>query len=179
MDTPPEDKKPEHPLANLSPDQLRTLLASDLGRASAKAKPRGESKESSRRRLFWAGVILLAGLLYVILRFTSAPSKVIVLNTSGEDAASVIVASGDQRIDLGSLGNGEVRKVELVPGKPLRIEYSFGSRRVWTDPEPMGAFQSVTIFIGTGGKVRAVREEPWARASAPPQPELPPPRRAR
>jgi hypothetical protein len=168
VDTPPEQKKPEHPLANLSPDQLRTLLASDLGRASAPAKASGESKESSRRRLFWAGVILLAGLLYVIFRFTTAPSKVIVVNTSGEDAASVIVASGDQRVDLGGLGNGEVRRVELVPGKPLQIEYSFGSRRVWTDPQPMGAFQSVTVFIELGGKIRAVREAPWARTSEQP-----------
>jgi hypothetical protein len=168
VDTPPEDKKPEHPLAKLSPDQFRTLLASDLGRTSARANAGAQSKESSRRRLFWAGVILLAGLLYVIFRFTTAPSKVIVVNTSGEDAASVIVASGDQLVDLGSLGNGEVRRVELVPGKPLQVEYSFGSRHVWTDPQPMGAFQSVTIFIGMGGKVRAVREAPWARTAEQP-----------
>src|ERR1700730_13455344 len=101
----PDDKK--HPMTDLSPEQVRTLLSSDLKSGGPVAKkPRG----SPARNIAWAAAILLAALLYVIFKFTSAPSKVIVVNTSGEDAASVVLLSGDQRVDLGGLGNGEVRK---------------------------------------------------------------------
>ncbi len=173
--TPPEEKKTkEHPLADLSPEQLRTLLASDLGRKTAVRK---ESRESPRRRLFWAGVVLLVAMLYVIVRFTTAPSKVLVVNTSGEDAASIIVISGTQRIDLGGVANGEVRKVELMPGKPVAIEYTFDRRRVWTDAEPLAGFHSLTVFVGIDKKLRVVREAPWAQVAQPPQVESPARRR--
>jgi hypothetical protein len=160
---PDESKKPaSRSPANLSAEQLRALLSSDFkgGRPPAQK----QSGRSSRRQIIWAGVILLAGLLYAILRFTSAPSKVIVVNTSGEDAASVILISGTQRIDIGGVGNGEVRKVELMPGKPLRVEYTFDQQRVWNDSEPLAAFHSLTLFIDADRKLRVVREAPWARA---------------
>ena len=163
------DKKPD-----LSPEQIRTLLSTDF----KTSKPVKEPRRSARRRALWAAVILVAGLVYVILRFTTAPSKVIVVNTSGEDAASVVIESGNQRVDVGGLGNGEVRKVELMPGNPVHIQYTFDQRRVWTDSEPLAPFHSMTVFIGMDKKLRVVREAPWARVQAPPQLESPPtPRR--
>lgn len=170
MEPPPDKSKPpqKHPLSNLSPEQLRTLLSSDFKGGSRLG--RKKSGPYSRRQAIWAMVILLAGVFYVVLRFTNAPSKVIVVNTSGEDAASVIVVSGQQRIDLGGIANGEVRKVELRSGKPLRIEYTFDQRRVWNDSEPLAPFHSLTIFIGIDRKLRVVRESPWAQA--PEQPAI-------
>ena len=52
------------------------------------------------------------------------------MNVSGEPAASVVLISGEQRVDLGEVGNGAVEQVELLAGHPLQIEYSFGTRRV-------------------------------------------------
>jgi hypothetical protein len=167
VDSPPdENKRPEdHPLANLSPEQLRTLLSGDL--KGGRPLVHTESRYSASRRVVWAAAILLAGLLYVVIRFTSAPSKVMVVNTSGEDAASVVVISGNQRVDLGGMANGEVRKVELMPGKPMRIEYTFDQKRVWNDSEPMAAFHALTVFIGMDRKVRVVREAPWSQVPEP------------
>lgn len=118
--------------------------------------------------MLWAALIFVAGLTYVVMRFSTAPSKVIVVNTSGDDAASVVIVSGDQRRDIGGLANGEIHQVELTPGKPLHIEYTFDERRVWTDSEPLAAFHSVTIFIGIDKRLRLVREAPWSRS-----PDLP------
>ncbi len=152
-------------MANLSPEQLSTLLSSDL---KGRQRRHAESRDSSKRRIVWAAAVLLVGLLYVIIRFMTAPSKVIVVNTSGEDAASVVIVSGNQRIDIGGIANGEVRQVEMAPGKPLRIEYTFDQKRVWTDSEPLMAFHSLTVFIGIDRKLRIVRESPWKRAPEPP-----------
>jgi hypothetical protein len=172
VESPPEeDKKPaSRPPVNLSAEQLRVLLASDFkgGRAA-----RAESRQTSRRQIIWAAAILLAGLFYVVLRFTNAPSKVMLVNTSGEDAASVIVISGNQRVDLGGMANGEVRKVELMPGKPLRVEYTFAQKRVWNDTEPMAAFHALTVYIGIDRKVRVVREAPWSQVSDQPAVQRP------
>jgi hypothetical protein len=171
--TPEQDKKAAgNRLADLSPEQFRTLLSSDLKKSAPVV--RTESPQSSRRRMLWAALILVAALVYVVTRFTAAPAKVIVINTSGEDAADVVISSGNQRVDLGGVGNGDVRQVEIVAGKPLHIDYTFEQRRVWTDSNPLTSFQSITVFIGMDKKLRVVRESPWSRQPAPPDLSGPP-----
>ncbi len=107
--------------------------------------------------MLFAAVVSVAGLIYIFARFTGAPAKIVVVNGSGHQIASVIVISGDQRVDVGGIGNGESRKVDLAPGKPLQIEYVFDERHVWISPEPLVALQALTIFIGADQKLRVVR----------------------
>ncbi|HYS52480.1 MAG TPA: hypothetical protein VER58_01785 [Thermoanaerobaculia bacterium] len=140
----------------MTPDEARALLASDL-------KGRRPVKESNPLLMWTVLVLLLAGLIYLVVRFTGSPSKLTLVNASGAEVSSVIVASGDQRMDLGAIANGEVRKIDLVPGKPLRIEYTFEQRRVWTNSEPLTAFQFLTVFIGTDKKLRVETHRPTAR----------------
>ena len=116
--------------------------------------------------MLFAAIVAVAGLAYIFLRFSGAPSKIVVVNGSGRRIASVIVISGDQRVDVGGIGNGESRKVELAPGKPLQIQYTFEEQKVWSDPEPLVALQTLTIFIGADQKLRVIRgdsQRPVAR----------------
>jgi len=133
--------------SDLTPEQIRALLG-------AGAKGRSASKESKPQLMWTVFALLIAGLIYLVVRFTAAPSKLTVINASGSEASSVVIVSGDQRIDLGRIGNGEVRKVDLVPGRPLRIEYTFEQRRVWTTAEPVPSFQFMTVSIGPDKKVQ-------------------------
>ena len=116
----------------------------------------------NRGTILFAAFVAIAGLAYIFLRFTGAPSKIVIVNGSGRPVASVLVISGDQRVEVGAIGNGESRKVDLTPGKPLRIEYTFDERRVWTSPEPLVALQTLTVFIGPDQKLR-VTQRPAGR----------------
>jgi hypothetical protein len=58
---------------------------------------------------------------------------------------SVIVISGDQRIDLGASAAGESRKVDVVPGKPLQVDYTFDEHITRVSPEPLAALQAMTV----------------------------------
>ena len=107
--------------------------------------------------------LLLAGLVYLLIRFTAAPSKLTLVNASGAEVSSVIITSGDQRMDIGRIANGEVRKVDLLPGKTLRIEYTFEQPRVWTNAEPLAGFQFLMVFIGPDKKLRIETQRPTAR----------------
>jgi len=142
---------------DLTPEQIRVLLSSDH-------KDRRPVKQSSTPRLMWTlFALLLAGLVYLLIRFTAAPSKLTLVNASGAEVSSVIITSGDQRMDIGRIANGEVRKVDLLPGKTLRIEYTFEQPRVWTNAEPLAGFQFLTVFIGPDKKLRIETQRPTAR----------------
>ncbi|HUJ15406.1 MAG TPA: hypothetical protein VL284_16590 [Thermoanaerobaculia bacterium] len=159
MDSP---EGPKHPLADVTPEQLRSLLASDFaGRTSNKRPP----KRASRwRSIFWAAVILFGGIGYVAFRYTTTPCVVILVNASGEDARSIVLTSGTQRVDLGFVSNGDVRRAEIFPGNALRIESDFAEHHVWTQPEPLQTFQALTIRILPGGQVQVVRQTPWSQS---------------
>lgn len=111
----------------------------------------------NRGAVLFAAVVAIAGLAYIFLRFTGAPSKIVVVNGSGRQVASVVLISGDQRVEIGAIGNGESRKVDLAPGKTLQIEYTFDERHVWTLPEPLTPLQALTILIGGDQKLRVVQ----------------------
>ncbi len=122
--------------------------------------PAGE--KSKRGAILFAAVVAVAGLIFIFLRFTAAPAKIVIVNGSGRRVASVIVISGDQRVDIAGIGNGESRKVDLPAGKPLRIDYTFDEHHVWISPEPLVALQALTVFIGPDQKLR-VAQRPVAR----------------
>ena len=105
----------------------------------------------------FAAVVAIVGLAYIFLRFTGAPAKIVLVNGSGRQVTSVIVISGDQRVEIGDIGNGVSRKVDLTPGKSLQIEYTFDQRRIWTSPEPLTPLQALTVLIGGDQKLRVIQ----------------------
>lgn len=111
----------------------------------------------NRGPILFAAFVAIAGLAYIFARFTGAPSKIVIVNGSGRQVTSVVVISADQRIEVGGIGNGESRRVELAPGKSLQIEYTFDERHVWTSPEPLTPLQALTILIGGDQKLRIVQ----------------------
>src|SRR5437660_8219237 len=133
--------------SDLTPEQVRLLLGADV-------KGRSTPRESKPKLMWTVLVLLLAGLIYLVARFTAAPSKLTLVNASGAEVSSVIITSGNQRMNIGRIANGEVRKVDLAPGKALRIEYTFEQPRVWTNAEPLAGFQFLTVFIGPDKKLR-------------------------
>ena len=105
----------------------------------------------------FAAVVAIAGLAYIFARFTGAPAKIVVVNGSGRPVKSVIVISGEQRVEVGDIGNGESRKVDLAPGRSLQIEYTFDQRGVWTSPEPLTPLQAMTVLIGGDQKLSVIQ----------------------
>ncbi len=160
-ESPPSDAK-SRGAQNLNPEQLRTLLRSDFRQPSPATRSSSSafSRAFTQRKLLWAALIVGVGLLYAVFRVTTSPARVIVMNVSGEPAASVVLISGEQRVDLGEVGNGAVEQVELLAGHPLQIEYSFGTRRVWTDGRTLAPLQVVTVTLTNDQKVRVVHGAP-------------------
>jgi hypothetical protein len=118
---------------------------------------------SNKGAIVFAAVVAIAGLTYIFVRFAAAPSKIVVVNGSGRQVASVTLISGQQRVDIGGIGNGESRKIDLASGKPLQIDYKFNGRHVWVSPEPLVPLQALTIFIGADEKLRVIRGSPVQR----------------
>jgi hypothetical protein len=146
--------------SKLTPEQVEAILRS--GSRKPGPKPAGSSYWK-RRQLIFSAVILIAGLLYALMRTANAPARVTILNSSGADARSVIVIAGTERFELGELLNGGVQQVQVTPGEPLEIRYDFGNPKDWRDPRPLTAFETVTITLAPDSQVQVDRESPWKR----------------
>jgi hypothetical protein len=148
--------------SKLTPEQVAAILRS--GSRKPEPKPSGSSYWK-RRQLIFSAVILIAGLLYALIRTANAPARITIVNNSGADALSVTVVNGAERIELGELLNGGVQQVKVTPGEPLEIRYSFGTPQTWRNPTPLTAFETVTITLAPGTEVQVDRESPWKRSS--------------
>lgn len=100
-----------------------------------------------------ASIILgVAGVLIMTWKIVRIPAHVVVINQSGTTIERVAIETNSGRIELGTLNNGETRRVSVDPTSVLRLRYS---NRGWTSPEPLTAGQSVVIYMMPEGHVES------------------------
>jgi hypothetical protein len=145
-------------MSNLTPEQVDALLRADFKRTSPGLPPKKPRSEG--RRIFWAGAIMLCGVLYALFKLSTSTASVVVINATGEDAMSVTVIAGSQRIELGPVGNGAIETAEVLPGEDIALEYQFAKRQTWKAPFTMRPFQSVRLTIIPGGAVQVSYNSP-------------------
>lgn len=92
-------------------------------------------------------------MLLVTWHMAALPARVVIINQSGTPLGNVVIDTAENRYEVGSLGNGESRRITIEPAQHLRLTFSDSADRVWSAPEPVTAGQSLVLYITPGGHV--------------------------
>ena len=108
----------------------------------------------SRKTLF---SILLGffGVLILTWRMTQLPARVVIINQSGSSMQKVAVAVDNVRIEVGSIDNGQTRRVSVNPTATLRLSYEQMAPHIWRSPKGLNAGQSLVLYVAPDGKIDA------------------------
>lgn len=108
----------------------------------------------SRKTLF--SILLgIVGVLIMTWRIGLLPARIVIINQSGVPVAHVAVTTDSGRIEVGSIGNGETRRVSVSPTSSLRMAYETNEAKVWNSPKGLVAGQSIVLYITASGKIDA------------------------
>jgi hypothetical protein len=105
------------------------------------------------KRVLWSIIIGVAAVLIMTWRVTRFPARIVIINQSGTTLAQVAVDSGANRIDLGSIGNGETRRVSIDPTSTLVLTFRSDTNHVWRATEALTAGQSLVLYVTPCGHV--------------------------
>lgn len=83
------------------------------------------------------------------------PARIVIINQSGGTLGKVIIDTGQSRYEIGTIANGESRRVAVAPADQFRLTFHSSAIRVWSSPEPVVAGQSVVLYITPGDHVLA------------------------
>jgi len=102
------------------------------------------------RKVLASIVIGVAAVLIMTWRVTRFPARVVVINQSGATLQRVAVDTGATRFELGTMNNGETRRISIDPTETLRLSFN---GKVWQSPEPLTAGQSLVLYVMPEGRV--------------------------
>lgn len=98
----------------------------------------------------------IAGVLIMTWRIGMLPARVVIINQSGETVAHVAIAAEYGRIEVGSVNNGQTKRVAVNPTDTFRVSYDVtAGPHVWNAPKGLSAGQSLVLYITPGGKIDA------------------------
>jgi hypothetical protein len=80
------------------------------------------------------------------------PARVVLINQSGTTLTHIVLNTDDGPADLGSLRNGETKRVTINPTNTLTLAYS---DRTWHSPDTLTAGQSIVIYVTPDLRVTA------------------------
>jgi hypothetical protein len=80
------------------------------------------------------------------------PATVAVINQNAA-IQDLVLITGGQRIDVGTLRNGESRRVKIPSGEPLEVRFTGSRPRVWRSPEPIPPGAAVVLYIGPEDRI--------------------------
>jgi hypothetical protein len=106
------------------------------------------------KRVLWTIVIGLAAVIVVTMRIEALPAHVVIINQSGAALTNVVVAT-DRRIELGSISNGETRRLSVEPAESVNLIFHTAELHTWHWPQPIVAGQSLVLYVIQGDKVVA------------------------
>ncbi len=92
-------------------------------------------------------VIGVAAVLIMTWRMTNFPARVVVINQSGTTLKRVAIDTGANRFELGTMNNGETRRISVDPSETLRLSFHTAADHVWSSPEPLTAGQSLVLYV--------------------------------
>lgn len=108
----------------------------------------------SRKALF--SILLgIAGVLIMTWRIGFLPGRVVVINQSGVPLSRVAITTEAGRIEVGSIGVGQTRRVSVSPSATLRFSFDMKEPHVWSSPKGVTAGQSVVLYVTVNGNVDA------------------------
>jgi hypothetical protein len=99
------------------------------------------------RKVLASIAIGVAAVLIMTWRMTRFPATVVVINQSGTTIGRVAVDSGARRFELGTMINGETRRISVGPTQTLRLSFQTATAHVWNSPEPLTAGQSLVLYV--------------------------------
>lgn len=128
-------------------------------RSNRKEFPLGNKRFYNRgviSRKVWASIIIgVAAVLIMTWRVARFPAHVVVINQSGTTLQRVTLETSASRIDLGTMNNGESRRVSVDPTDTLRLSFHGKSDRGWRAAEPLTAGQSLVLYVTPNEGVEA------------------------
>jgi hypothetical protein len=108
----------------------------------------------SRKALF--SILLgVAGVLIMTWRIGLLPARIVIINQSGDPITRVAISTDDGRREIGSISNGETRRLSVSPTSTLRMSFEMNAPRVWVAPKGLTAGQSIILYVTPGGKIDA------------------------
>lgn len=78
------------------------------------------------------------------------PAHIVIINQSGAVLQNVAVETSSSRIEVGTMGNSETRRVAVDATPTLRLRFD---NRGWTSAEGLSAGQSVVLYVKSDGRV--------------------------
>jgi len=81
------------------------------------------------------------------------PARIVIINQSGAPMSHVAITTEDRRTEVGSIGNGETRRLSVNPTATLRMSFEMTAPRVWVSPKGLSAGQSIVLYVTPGGKI--------------------------
>ena len=102
------------------------------------------------RKVLASIIIGVAAVLIMTWRVTRFPARVVVINQSGATLQRVAVDTSSARFELGTLSNGETRRVSVEPTDTLRLSFN---GKVWASSEKVTAGQSLVLYVMPNGRV--------------------------
>ena len=101
---------------------------------------------------------ILAGIVAILLliwRVGQLPARLLITNRSGSDVARIVIITEKDRIDAGSIRNGESRHFSFDATPTLRLTYDMtGELHTWSAPAGLTAGQSIEVDITPDAKIR-------------------------
>ena len=107
------------------------------------------------RKVISSIVIGVVAVLIMTWRMTNFPARVVIINQSGKALMRVAVDTGANRFELGTMNNGETRRISVEPTETLRLSFQTATPHVWNSPEPLTAGQSLVLYVTPDQRVVA------------------------
>jgi hypothetical protein len=99
------------------------------------------------RKVIASIIIGVAAVLIMTWRMGRFPATVVVINQSGATLGRVAVDTDARRFELGTLINGETRRLSVGPTQTVRLSFQTAAAHVWNSPEPLTAGQSLVLYV--------------------------------
>ena len=107
------------------------------------------------RQALYSIVLGIIGVLIITWRMGILPARVVVINQSGTAVSRVTITTDNDRIEFGTVGNGETRHAAPSPTSSLRLSFGLQGPHVWNAPKGLSAAQSIVLYIMPDGQVIA------------------------
>jgi hypothetical protein len=108
----------------------------------------------SRKTLFTL-LLGIVGVIIITSRMAQLPARIVIINQSGGSITRVAIATDSARTEMGSIDNGQTRRLSVSPTATLRLAYEQGKPRVWVSPKGLNAGQSLVLYVAPEGKIEA------------------------
>ena len=100
----------------------------------------------SRRTLFTI-ILGVAAVLIVTWKISLLPASVVIFNQSGTTLTGVAVETSVERIELGTMLNGETRRLAIAPTDALRLRFRGNTVHVWNSQQPMVPGMTLALYV--------------------------------